>query len=616
MVNPVYIDFNAHDGNHYEFRHKNKNGKVYVYLRPKHWSKSKRRMVFDKATLLGVQVPDDPTKLELIGQRRKEFLAKQQEVKPSDSEHSILDVTVTHGGAMDIIDHMFEASHIDAQVAVALADLDPNGENNLVVKVCSTMRYMVLCQTAVMSELDSCQLNHQFPYEKRLTESDIGLIYKTLGRYPRGKMIFFQERYHLARDAANDQPICVAFDSSMLNSYTTTISMVRKSYDEVNSKTKSVKLFMLYEIKNRMPVAWFLLPGNITDSKAMNYAIQQLHSIGLHQFELVADAGFITEENLSLLESNNVSYLIRSNTYRSVIRQALKDHMTELDHAERVDDEYRVKGLKVHLDNSRILYLFKDIKQNDEESCAFLKTLGHLKEAILTPYWSEDKLEASEQRLMKKYLVVDEMFAASADAADKQSVQRKVSFQNAKVEEFCSMLGTFAFFSSKDITPKEIYQAYISREKIEECYGCFKGDLDTRLRVQGDKKLEGRMFVMFGAICWLQYFQTCITTIKEELNRFKLTHEKEKGYMGQVRAYSSLLSWLKNTSLKQILDWFDVRHDISVHTKAADWRWSAPILKRDQLFLAFLGLAEFPKGFKELPNWEWLPKQHKPAATK
>ena len=276
MVNPVYIDFNADDGNNYEFRHK-PNGKVYVYLRPKHWSKGKKRMVFDKSKLLGVQVPDDPTKLELIGQKRKEFLAKQQEAKPSDSEHSILDVTVTHGGAMDIIDHMFQASHIDAQVAVALADIDPNGENNLVAKVCSTMRYMVLCQTAVMSGLDVCQLNHKFPYEKRLTESDIGLIYDTIGINPRGKMIFFQERYRLASDAANGQPICVAFDSSILNSYTTTISMVRKSYEEVNSKTKSVKLFMLYEIRNRMPVAWFLLPGNINDSKAMDYAIHQLH---------------------------------------------------------------------------------------------------------------------------------------------------------------------------------------------------------------------------------------------------------------------------------------------------------------------------------------------------
>ena len=45
---------------------------------------------------------------------------------------------------------------------------------------------------------------------------------------------------------------------------------------------------------------------------------------------------------------------------------------------------------------------------------------------------------------------------------------------------------------------------------------------------------------------------------------------------------------------------------MSVQTNAAKYYWSEPILKRDQLLLAFLGVDDFPEGYKELPNWEWL----------
>lgn len=103
-----------------------------------------------------------------------------------------------------------------------------------------------------------------------------------------------------------------------------------------------------------------------------------------------------------------------------------------------------------------------------------------------------------------------------------------------------------------------------------------------------------------------QYTLRCLKAIKGELRRFVDAHKNEHGYKGQAQAYQSLLSWLENQSLQQVLTWFDVYQDTSVQTKAAQHLCSEPILQRDQLLLAFMGVADFPKGYKELPSWEWL----------
>ena len=104
--NPVYVDFNPNDGNRYEFRQQD-NGDIYVYLRPKHWDRRKKSMVYDKSTLLGVLNPNDHTKLELIGQRKKAFLEAQEQADNASQDMDIIEVQSTKNVAMEIIDHLF-----------------------------------------------------------------------------------------------------------------------------------------------------------------------------------------------------------------------------------------------------------------------------------------------------------------------------------------------------------------------------------------------------------------------------------------------------------------------------------------------------------------------------
>lgn len=601
MVTPVYVPFEKEPGHHYEYRPRY--GKVYIYDRPSHWSRAKGQMVLDKATLLGAEVPGDPTKIELLGHRRKAALAamNQESQTENDGQNStICHAKIERNRAMAVLDNMFRASGVDGQTASALHCIDKDGMLNLAAKGQTLMRYMFLFETATAGRLDIFQREHSCPYPDVITESEVGQLYELVGNEPTCKMIFFQERYRNHKGE-----LIIAFDSTTYSTYSSNLSIANKSYDAVNAKTHGIKLFQLYAIDTNEPIAWFLLPGSMTDCKALSYAVDELRAIGIDKLELVADSGFMSEENIALLESKSIGFVVRNPNHRSVVRKAFDAHLPELNYGSCLKQNPQVAGAKVALGNDRFLYLYKNLVQNHVEASNFNRQLYALTDSVSAEGWKRANTDEDLLPLIDKFLVVNEIAAPSkADAA--HTSRREVSLNSEAVIEYCNKLSTFALISSKDTSPDEIYRIYFMREHIEDSYACLKGSIDDRFRVQSDPRLEGRTFFMFGTLCVRQYSQSCINIIKNELRRFIAVHKDENGYKGQAKAYQHLLSWLDNSSLGKIFDWLDGAQDLSVQTNAAKYYWSEPILKRDQLLLAFLGVDDFPEGYKELPNWEWL----------
>ena len=54
-----------------------------------------------------------------------------------------------------------------------------------------------------------------------------------------------------------------------------------------------------------------------------------------------------------------------------------------------------------------------------------------------------------------------------------------------------------------------------------------------------------------------------------------------------------LKSWLKNTPIYLILQWFDAVEEVSVSTMLFSKRWSTGITARDQLFLEKLHVTSY-----------------------
>ena len=91
------------------------------------------------------------------------------------------------------------------------------------------------------------------------------------------------------------------------------------------------------------------------------------------------------------------------------------------------------------------------------------------------------------------------------------------------------------------------------------------------------------------ALCYYEYFSRRIRELKAELgvkngNRghdLKVNLDKEK----------ALRSWLDNTSIQEILDWFDAVEKVDVTTPYAKQVWTTEVTARDKMFLEKLGVG-------------------------
>ena len=101
----------------------------------------------------------------------------------------------------------------------------------------------------------------------------------------------------------------------------------------------------------------------------------------------------------------------------------------------------------------------------------------------------------------------------------------------------------------------------------------------------------GRMFVQFVALCYYEY-------LSEQVRQLKLSLGRENGDPAHdnkdtLDREDRLKSWLKNTPIYLILQWFDAVEEVKVSTKLLSKRWTTEITGRDQLFLDKLGVPAF-----------------------
>ena len=102
---------------------------------------------------------------------------------------------------------------------------------------------------------------------------------------------------------------------------------------------------------------------------------------------------------------------------------------------------------------------------------------------------------------------------------------------------------------------------------------------------------SGRMFVQFVALCYYKYLSEQLRQIKQSLASEIAAPENESAE--QLRLKKKLLSWMKNTPVYLMLQWYDAVEEVNVSTKLLSRRWTTEITARDRLFLEKLGVPGF-----------------------
>lgn len=573
-------------------RQKLKNGDTYVIERKIRYDHVKKYNVVLSSKIVGKIPRGEEVIVPTRPKRKNERKSPDSEyVSPSSRP---LNASRMKTGMMDIIDHIGKISGIDAAVYNSTSDL------GIAQKIISIARYLLATNGQSLPGITVWQYTHPLPYEDGFSED----IYHDLFEYV-GRDESLQQNFFLERCSSLKKHAVLAYDSTTISTYSGNLREARYGFNKAGDGLATVKLLTLYSVETRQPVAFTKQPGNLPDVVTIENALKELEILGIGNVEIVTDNGYYSEKNLSEMLLARFGFITLSRVNTKWIRDELLSRREEFrSTSSACPFDPATHGITVRLmrDFAKMrkyannktgaqkgeeetfrrriyLHLFFNPFRQVEEDIAFDTDLLELKRNLEEGTAVEDLADSSREKISK--------FLNVKLRGDKVTV----TFNEKAISEHKKYHGYFSLVSNCERDAFECLRKYRRRGTIESFFEAGKQKADgTRTRVWSADCLRGRMFVQFITLCYYEY-------LSENLRKLKLVLGKENGEASHdlktnLNAEKKLLTWLKNTPVYLILQWFDVIEEVKVSAKLRIKRWTTELTQRDRLFLAKLGISD------------------------
>jgi len=219
---------------------------------------------------------------------------------------------------------------------------------------------------------------------------------------------------------------------------------------------KQIRFLLVVDKKNSMPLFFRYFSGNIVDVSTLKNTIKELQKFGIKENYVYMDAGFFSEDNILELYEQEINFLTRLPSMRTIYKELITSEVKNIERYENAVQYGKralfIKQKKINLfGKDAFAYIVLDPERKGREMKNFL--LQNIKN-------KENSVEELEYDMMKRGIMI------------------LVSSFNLKTE---------------DVVP-----AYYVRQTAEKLFGFSKDDLSLLpLRVHNEESLRGFLFMQF-----------------------------------------------------------------------------------------------------------------------
>jgi transposase len=561
-----------------------KNGDIYVLERQTIYDPEKKRNKVLSTKLLS-KIPKGSETPVPTRPKKPDFYKEPQspgEIKASRD----------HVGMMELIDHLGATSGIDDGIY-------SNTDIGTAQKIISIARYLLATNGQSLPGILAWQFNHPLPYEDGISEDIYHDLFVRVGRDESLQQSFFASRCASIKERA-----VLAYDSTTISTYSENQIEARYGFTTTEDGLKTIKLLTLYSIETRQPIAFTKQPGNLPDVITIENALKQLAVLGLGDAEIITDNGYYSEHNLAALFLAHFGFVTLVKTSLKWVKAELDGHQGDFGNVSSVCPfDTGTHGITLTLMRDFVKvrkYASKKngLQKGDEETFR-RRVYLHLyfnpsRKAEEDESFDSDLIEL--RRNIEAGTKVDDLPKRAQNKAAKYLHIRRwgnsvhVSFNEAACKEAKRYNGYFALASNYEKDTFECLLKYRKRESIESFFESLKQRADgTRVRVWDTDTLRGRMFVQFITLCYYEYLSNEIRNMKKLLGvkNGDPVHDAETN----LKLERQLKSWLDNTPIYLVMQWFDAIEGVKVSSKLLAKRWTTEITKRDRMFLEKLGVT-------------------------
>ena len=500
--------------------------------------------------------------------------------------------TRVNTGATDILSLVGKRSGLDAAVRAAYPD------GGIADKILSIARYQVASGGDTIHNIDVWQYDHDLPYEHGMSEDVCYDLFEDLGFDSTGEQRLFER---LSAIGGADQQV-MAFDFTTISTYSEGLKpMARQGYNKDDDGLDTFKMLSFFSLTTQLPVMMDLQPGNIPDVASAINAIKRVKTYGLKKPELVLDNGFFSKDNVRAFVTAHVGFTMRATLndrwiYRLIDEETASGRLarekfanpsaacpfdsniyvtsfteaTELGPVKTSDPKGEKVSTKLHY------HYYKNKGKAALEEENFVGKLHKIQKKLEGGVARED-LEPAEQKMCEKFLTV-----IPKRGRGKPTVLIKDEPCKAEMLNF----GIFVLISNRHRDPWQALRHYRRRNDIEASYHMIKSELDgARARCWDIKRVRGKELCRLIALGYRFHLQNALQSTQEEAERRSRDEELSKLERDRM---AGVAAWLKKTTLRQFLGWFDCIETVTVRNKRAKYRWSTECTARDRLVLQIL----------------------------
>jgi hypothetical protein len=318
-----------------------------------------------------------------------------------------------------------------------------------------------------------------------MSDKNISLTLKSFGEN-REKVVGWMKTL-LDNLPAKEQSF-VLMDSTHTLSVSEHLAINAKGYNPDFDFEKQIRLMYLFSAQMKQPVYYRLIGGNITDVKSMSLCIKEMNVKDKVVF--IADKGFFSAENITMMETENLSYII-----------PLQRNNTLIDFSPLQQPDFK-KEMQYFIFQERIIWHYS-YQTGDYRMITFLDERLRVKEE--TDYLSRinshpdayTKKEFDKKLYRFGTLTMVYKIEIQPDNDEGKTKRKKKNMKIPPIEQ-------------------TVYESYKQRNEIEIMFDSYKNYLEADASyMQNRYVLEGWLFANF--IAMIAYYKLYVRLRQAEL---------------------------------------------------------------------------------------------------
>jgi transposase len=372
-------------------------------------------------------------------------------------------------------------------------------------QILSLAYYLVIQKHSPYYCFDRFNIDHYHPFGKNITSQESSNL--LLNITDDAKNTFF--KLQAERRLENEY---LAYDTTSISSMSKQIKLNKWGRNKDKEHLSQVNLALLFGEKSFLPVYYRLLPGNISDVSLIVNLIKEIKFLNIKNFKLVLDRGFYSAENINLLYSSGIDFIISAKRNLTFIKENLEKYKEDLLKNDNYDFDANIHALTIPLDWNYIkktksgqiefeqkrqlyLHMYFNAARAADEKISLVDNINNLIKILK----ENNKLIEKSSSYFLKFINIHK---------DNNGNITSISHNKEAITKHMDECGFFMLLTNYNKSSSETLKIYKNRDTIEKSFDNIKDILELdRTQVHSDIALQGRLFIAFISlilISWLQ----------------------------------------------------------------------------------------------------------------